>query len=110
GMNRNTFTASDVANDRFSPNRIATLGTIDHQVIDTLDPNYEVACIALLRGRKLLLLRFRRLRRLFMNLFWGELLQHLARGEFSVAKSGVQILDLAIAVFAGDALHVSFGY
>ena len=111
-MHGDAFAARDISDDRFAANRIAALGAVDHQIVDTFDLDDEIAAGPDGPRRRAELPACCGLggssaaRFLLGNLIGRELVQNLARRVAAVAERGVQVFDLADAVLGRDALQV----
>src|SRR5262249_31622576 len=110
GMHRDSLPPRDIPDDRITGDGIAALGAIDHDVVGAADFDREIPWNRRLLGRLIgggrRLLRFGGLG--VHKLIGRSALQYVAGGELPVAQTRVQVLYLAIAVFAGDALELGF--
>src|SRR5438552_7530921 len=111
-MDGHSLASRDVADNRFAGDRVAAFGAIDHDVIAALDFDGQVARregpprSERRRSAGRLLVGFDLTGR---KLAGRGVLQHLPRRKSAEAEPSVEIFDLAVAIFSGDALQFGLG-
>src|SRR6185312_2174009 len=109
-MDGDALAAGHVTDDGVPANGVAAFGAIDHQVLDTADPDRIIVGFFLAARRGWLRGDVRRRRRFFRHQLRHCLLQYLAGRELSVAQCGEQIFGLVEPVIVRYALEILAAY